>query len=206
VLSGIAEWAQEVLLEGGYPMLFALILLENLAPPIPSEVILPLAGFSVSQGTFSFVLALVAATLGSVVGALLLYAAGRYGGRPALDRWGRYIGLKPARIQRADRWFDRYAEPVVFFGRLIPGVRSIVSVPAGLSEMPLARFLLFTTLGSGLWNTALIGAGWAFGERWEEAAGVVAAVTPYALAAVALGLVALAARAWSRRARPSEQS
>ncbi len=156
----MTEWAQEVLIAHGVAMLVLLILLENVFPPIPSEVILPLAGFLVFEGQMSFAEAIVAATVGSVSGAAILYALGRHGGRPLLLRYGQLLRLDERRLDRADEWFDRHGPKIVFLGRMLPGVRSVVSVPAGLSEMRVPLFLALTTLGSALWNAALIGAGW----------------------------------------------
>jgi membrane protein DedA with SNARE-associated domain len=188
------NWMQEALGDGGYLVLTALILLENLFPPVPSEVLLPLAGSRISAGDWVFPLVLLAATAGSVAGALLLYVLGRTGGRAFLLRHGTLLRLDERRLDRADDWFDRHGPKVVFFGRLLPGVRSVVSIPAGASEMPVARFLLYTTAGSALWNTTLIGAGWALGTRWDEVTAVVERLQYPLLGAAALvtaGLVAL---------------
>ena len=162
-------WAEDLLLGGGYVLLAFLILLENLFPPIPSELLLPLAGSRVSSGDFDYLPAVLAATIGSVTGALILYGIGRAGGRPLLLRHGRILRLDERRLDRADDWFDAHGPKLVLLGRLIPGVRSVVSVPAGLSEMPVGRFLALTALGSAVWNAVLIGAGWALGSRWREA-------------------------------------
>ncbi len=186
-LATMTEWAQELMTSGGIPILAALILLENLFPPIPSEAILPFAGYLVFDGTFGFVPALLAATAGSVAGALLLYALGRYGGRPLLLRHGRLLRLTPAKLDRADDWFDAHGPKVVFLGRLVPGVRSLVSFPAGASEMRLAPFVALTAAGSALWNTALIGAGWALGTRWRDLTGALSHYDVVIAAAVALG-------------------
>ena len=177
-------------------LLAALILLENLFPPIPSELLLPLAGSRVASGEFDFLPAVLAATLGSVTGALLLYAIGRIGGRPVLLKWGRVLRLDQRRLDRADDWFDRHGPKIVLLGRLVPGVRSVVSVPAGLSEMPVPRFVLLTALGSLVWNAALIGGGWALGNRWRDATHLVESVDVYLYAAVAA--LALAAYGWHR--------
>lgn len=182
----MAEWAQEVLIAHGVGMLVLLILLENVFPPIPSEVILPLAGFLVFQGEMTFAEAVVAATVGSLSGAAVLYALGRHGGRPLLLRYGRILRLDDRRLDRADDWFDRHGPKIVFFGRMLPGVRSIVSVPAGLSEMRVPVFAVLTALGSALWNGALIGAGWALGERWRDVEEIVGPLTVPVLAAVTL--------------------
>jgi membrane protein DedA with SNARE-associated domain len=199
----VSGWAEDLLLGGGYVLLAALILLENLFPPIPSELLLPLAGSRVASGDFDYLPAVIAATIGSVTGALILYAIGRIGGRPLLLRWGRVLRLDKPRLDRADEWFDRHGPKIVLFGRLIPGVRSVVSVPAGLSEMPIARFLVLTTLGSAVWNAALIGGGWALGSRWREATKIVESADVYLIAgAVAVALLLFGAHRL-RRARTS---
>jgi len=188
----VTEWAQEVLIAHGVAMLVLLILLENVFPPIPSEVILPLAGFLVFQGEMTFVEAMVAATVGSVSGAAILYALGRHGGRPLLLRYGGLLRLDEARLDRADDWFDRHGPKIVFAGRMLPGVRSLVSVPAGLSEMRVPVFVALTMLGSALWNAALIGAGWALGGSWHEVGEVVGPLTLPVLAAVTVAMAAYA--------------
>ncbi len=179
------DWIRDVLGGGSYLVLLGLLVLENLFPPIPSEVILPLAGALVEDGSMSFVLALLVATLGSVLGALALYAVGRYGGRPLLYRYNRVFRVSDAQLDRADAWFDRRGPLIVLFGRCIPTVRSVVSIPAGASEMPIPQFLLLTTIGSAVWNAALIGAGWALGENWEDATELIDTVK-YPLLAVVL--------------------
>ena len=194
------EWTQEALGDGGYLVLAALILLENLFPPVPSEVLLPLAGSRISAGDWVFPLVLLASTAGSVAGALLLYVLGRTGGRTFLLRHGRLLRLDRRRLDRADDWFDEHGPKVVFFGRLLPGVRSVVSIPAGASEMPVGRFLVYTAAGSALWNAALIGAGWTLGTRWDEVTAVVERVQWPLLGAATLtaGVTLLVARGRSR--------
>lgn len=123
----------------GYPGLAGLILVENLFPPIPSELILPLAGFYVSTGQFAFIWAVLAATASSLVGALLIYALARRGGRPLLLPYGRLLRIREADLDRSEAWFDRFGGWLVLGGRLVPGARSLVSVPAGLTRMPLGR-------------------------------------------------------------------
>jgi membrane protein DedA with SNARE-associated domain len=203
-MSGAADWILNAVETGGYPALGGLILLENVFPPIPSELILPLAGFSVGRGEMAFALAVLAATIGSVVGALLLYAASLRGGRPLIYRFAPRVRLSHRDLDRADAWFDRYGPWFVLFGRLIPGVRSLVSVPAGLSEMPIGRFLALTAAGSAIWNTLLIGAGVMLGENWDDVAAVIGPMSSAAL----LGLIAAAAflALWLvRRGRASQR-
>jgi membrane protein DedA with SNARE-associated domain len=186
----VTEWVQDLLGDGSYLVLTGLLVLENLFPPIPSEIVLPFAGALVASGGMGYFWAIVFATLGSLIGALLLYAVGRYGGRPLIYRYRRVFRLTEDQLDRADHWFDRRGPWIVLFGRLIPGVRSIVSVPAGASEMPLGPFVALTTLGSAVWNAALIGAGWALGANWERAAEVVDSATLVVVILIALALVA----------------
>lgn len=200
----LATWVTDVIETLGYPGLTILVALENLFPPIPSEVILPLAGFLTGQGRFSLVLVLIASTLGSVIGALILYAIGvalgQAGIRRLFERWGHLALITPEDLTRAEDWFDRWGPIAVFTGRLVPVVRSLVSIPAGYRRMPLVQFVPLTTFGSLLWNGALISLGWAFGENWhaiEEYVGLL----QYVVIAVVLLLVLRFA--WSRmRQRP----
>lgn len=154
----------------GYPGLAVVVALENVFPPIPSEAVLPLAGFLVGQGRMTFVGAALAATAGSVAGALVLYSLGAVYGeqrvRGLVRRYGCWLGIAERDLDRAQGWFRDHGGSAVFFGRLAPLVRSLVSVPAGVARMPLGAFVLYTALGSGLWNAALIGAGWLFGANW----------------------------------------
>jgi membrane protein DedA with SNARE-associated domain len=137
----LAAWVSDVIRSSGYVGVALLMLAENLFPPIPSEVVLPLTGFLVNQGQLAFFPALGVATTGSLAGALVLYALGRWGGRGLVLRLlVDVLRVKEADLDRADEWFDRYGGVVVLFGRMVPGVRSLVSIPAGLSEMPLGRF------------------------------------------------------------------
>ena len=176
-----------------------LMALENLFPPIPSELILPFAGFLVGRGELGFLQALVASTAGSLFGALILYALGRWGGRKLILRYGRFLRVKEADLDRAEGWFDKYDEWVVLFGRMVPGVRSVVSIPAGMLRTPFLRFVLLTTAGSAAWNTLLLGAGWYLGENWQQIEGFVGSVSNFVLVLVAVALVATAI--WWRRRR-----
>ncbi len=176
-----------------------LMALENLFPPIPSELILPFAGFLVGRGELGFLPALVASTAGSLFGALILYALGRWGGRKLILRYGRFLRVKEADLDRAEGWFDKYDEWVVLFGRMVPGVRSVVSIPAGMLRTPFLRFVLLTTAGSAAWNTLLLGAGWYLGENWQQIEGFVGSVSSFVLVLVAIALVATAIWWWRRR-------
>ncbi len=176
-----------------------LMILENLFPPIPSEFILPFAGFLVGRGELGFLPALVASTAGSLSGALILYALGRWGGRNLILRYGRFLRVKEADLDRAEGWFDKYDQWVVLFGRMVPGVRSVVSIPAGMLRMPFLQFVLLTTAGSAAWNALLLGAGWYLGENWQQIQGIVGSVSAFVLILVAVALVCAAIWWWRRR-------
>ena len=176
-----------------------LMALENLFPPIPSELILPFAGFLVGRGEIGFLPALIASTAGSLSGALILYALGRWGGRNLILRYGRYLRVKEADLDHAEGWFDKYDEWVVLFGRMVPGVRSVVSIPAGMLRTPFLRFVLLTTAGSAAWNTLLLGAGWYLGENWQQIEGFMGSLSNFVLVLVAVALVAAAIWWWRRR-------
>lgn len=195
----LTELSRDIVDTGGYPGLTALILVENVVPPIPSEIILPLAGDAVGRGQFTFLLAVAAATLGSVLGALLIYGIARAGGRPLLMKHGRILRLTERDLDRGDAWFDRHGAWVVLGGRLIPGVRSLVSVPAGLSEMPVVRFVLLTAVGSAVWNSALIGVGWGLGENTEAIGNAIGSASRVVLVLTVAAAVALVV--WLRRRR-----
>ena len=171
MLDRLAEWAARIIEALGYPGLTVLVALESIFPPIPSEVILPLAGFLTGQGRFSFLLVLLATTVGSLVGALVLFGVGAAVGRRRVqrlvERYGHWALLTSGDLSRAEEWFDRYGPIAVFTGRLVPVVRSLVSIPAGYSRMPLTQFILLTGFGSAFWNGALVALGWALGENWR---------------------------------------
>jgi membrane protein DedA with SNARE-associated domain len=171
VLDGLTDWITRIVDTLGYVGVAALVALENVFPPIPSELILPLAGFETSQGDFNYFLMVIAATIGSVVGALVLYYLAHYFGerrvRWLVRRYGKWFQVKEEDIDKADDWFDRYSGLAVLICRCIPLVRSLVSIPAGFRRMAMGKFLLYTTIGSAIWNAALIGAGWALGDNWH---------------------------------------
>jgi membrane protein DedA with SNARE-associated domain len=173
IASSLVDRATDLLDALGLAGVSFLIAMESVFPPIPSEVVLLLSGFQVSQGKFNFVAAVLAATVGSVVGAFALYLLGRLVGEERLESWltkfGKPLGFKRADIDRADAWFDKYGDWVVLFGRLVPLVRSVVSIPAGANNMSAAKFGLFTALGSLIWNTVWISIGFALKDQWQKA-------------------------------------
>jgi membrane protein DedA with SNARE-associated domain len=163
---GISGWAIRIMETLGAPGAGLAVALENLFPPIPSEVILPLAGFAASQGDISLVAAIVWTTLGSVAGAVVLYLIGALIGRERTRAIAARVPLiKVSDIDRTEAWFQRHGRKTVFFGRMVPLFRSFVSIPAGVERMPLGIFLLLTTLGSLIWNSVFVVAGYILGEN-----------------------------------------
>jgi membrane protein DedA with SNARE-associated domain len=195
----VTGWIEYLIEAFGALGVALLMILENLFPPIPSEFILPFAGFLVGRGELGFLPALVASTAGSLSGALILYALGRWGGRNLILRYGRFLRVKEADLDRAEGWFDKYDQWVVLFGRMVPGVRSVVSIPAGMLRMPFLQFVLLTTAGSAAWNALLLGAGWYLGENWQQIQGIVGSVSNFVLILVAVALVCTAIWWWRRR-------
>ena len=198
MLDELTRLAREAVTTLGYPGILAAMVAENLFPPIPSEVVLPLAGFEVQRGSLVFAWAVLAATLGSLTGALILYAIGRYGGRPLVERWGRVLRVTERDLDRAEDWFDRWGGWVVFGSRMVPLVRSVISLPAGMMEMPIWRFVVLTTLGSMIWNLLLIGLGYQLGARWEEVSAVVAQFSDVMKYLAVLAVVAFGVWLWRR--------
>lgn len=192
------DWATDVIDRIGFVGVALLIALESIVPPIPSELVLLLTGFNVSTGRFTLVGAVVAATVGSVIGALVLYGAGRWVGEDRLERllaWAtRWLGFKRSDIDRAFDWFERHEGLAVLVGRFVPVVRSLVSIPAGGARMPIGRFVLFTAIGSLVWNAIWISVGWRLGDQWEKAERWSEVIELVLVALVAVGLVALVIR------------
>ena len=201
-VGGVAGWAADLMEKLGGPGAGLAIALENLFPPLPSEVILPLAGFAASQGRMDVVGAVVWTTAGSVAGALALYLLGALFGRDRLIAVAARLPLvKTADVERTEAWFLRHGTKAVFFGRFVPVFRSLISIPAGVERMRLPVFLALTTAGSLIWNTAFIAAGYTLGARWHEVSDLVGLYSKVILAVVAVAGVAFVAVRLSRAGR-----
>ncbi len=177
-----------------------LVALENLFPPIPSEIVLPFAGFVARDGRATLPGMIAAATIGSLVGAWVLYGVAAWIGPDRMERfllrYGKWLRLTPADIAKAERWFDRRAVVAVLIGRCVPLIRSLISIPAGFRRMNLTTFTIYTLIGSLIWNTALISAGYGLKSRWDEVEPVLDVVQYVVLATI---FVALVWFIWSRR-------
>ncbi len=156
----------------GYSAILLAMFLENLIPPIPSELIMPLGGFYVYQGQLDFFPVVLAGLLGTVIGALPWYGIGRLVNEKRLEQWlakhGRWIGITPQELSRSRTWFNKYGVSLVFWGRLIPGIRTLISVPAGVELMPIMPFLLWTTAGSLIWTLFLTISGFYLGDGYGK--------------------------------------
>ena len=206
MLGDLANWVQDVINQFGYLGVALLVVIENVFPPIPSEIVLPFAGFVAQQGASAVnatadaaqsdttvVGMMIAATVGSVVGALILYfvsaAIGPERLRGFVERFGKWFGVKRSDLVRAEEWFDRRSSAAVLVGRCVPLIRSIVSIPAGFRRMKLTSFVVLTAIGSAVWNIALIGAGAVLGDQWERVGEYVGVFQWLVIAAVLLLLV-----------------
>jgi membrane protein DedA with SNARE-associated domain len=170
-LSGILAWigktAVTVISSLGYAGVFALMAAESMIIPIPAELVMPFAGFLVAQGTFGMGWVFAASTLGSLTGSLLSYAMGRAGGNRLVLHFGRYLLLDASDLKRAEDYFGRRGEGTIFVGRLIPVIRHLISIPAGIGRMNLRKFVLYTAAGASLWNMFLAGLGYVLGQNWR---------------------------------------
>jgi membrane protein DedA with SNARE-associated domain len=188
-LTGVAGWAVDVMEQLGAPGAGLLVALENLFPPLPSEIILPLAGFTASRGDFTLVEALFWTILGSTVGAIALYGLGRWFGRERmLWIWVRLPLTKESDFEKTEAWFGRHGRKAVFFGRMIPIFRSLISVPAGVDKMPFGQFVALTLAGTAIWNTVFVVAGYQLGENWHRVESVVGVFQWVVIAAVVLAV------------------
>ena len=206
-LPGLIGQAVEANQWMGYGAIFAAMFLENLFPPIPSELIMPLGGFYVQQGQLQFLPVVLAGLLGTLLGALPWYGIGRVINEKRLEVWlsrhGRWIGISPAELARSRRWFNRYGTALVFWGRLVPGIRTLISVPAGIELMPFAPFLIWTTAGSLIWTLLLTLAGLGLGEGYSNVELWIDPVSKVVKGALVIAVLAavvwLGLRIWRRR-------
>lgn len=200
----MTDWIQNLMDSMGYLGILLLMVLENVFPPIPSELILPSAGFAAARGDMTLPMVILMGTLGSVIGTLPLYYIGRAFGEDKLVAWadkhGKWLTLSGKDIKKADDWFDRHGTKAVLFGRMVPGIRSLLSLPAGMSEMPLPKFLLYSAIGSGLWSALLSYAGYALGENYDRVEQYVGPASK-----IILGLVVVGAIFWFVKRKREQQ-
>ncbi len=187
------DWIVRMVEQTGYAGVALLMFAENLFPPVPSELILPLAGFTAARGDLQFVPVVIAGTAGAVAGGLFWYLIGRWIGCDRLTRWagrhGRWLTLGPDELDRSMAHFRRHGGRAVLIGRMIPAVRTLISIPAGVSGMPLVPFLLYTTAGTAIWTTLLAGAGYLLEDRYQQVSGWLNPLSNIVVAGIALWYV-----------------
>lgn len=204
------HWILDVITQAGYLGLLALMVLENIFPPIPSELVMPLAGYLAAQGRMDPILVVLVGTAGSVLGALPWYWIGRQVGRERLLRWvtryGHWLTLSCEEVDRANDWFRRRGWTAVLFGRLVPGVRTLISVPAGIAHMSLPLFLALTTLGSLAWTGLLVASGYLLKSQYRLVEGAIDPIATAIVAGIVLLYVYRVARGiWQRRAAAADK-
>ncbi len=199
----MVEWITNTMNSLGYWGIGLLMFLENLFPPIPSELIMPLAGFTVARGDMEFAPVIVAGVVGTMLGALPWYYAGKILGEQRLkklaDRYGRWLTISSKDITKAKSWFDKQGGKAVFICRLVPGVRTLISLPAGISRMPLVPFLLYSTLGTLLWVGLLTYAGYVLGDNYELVDGYLGPVSKIVLASLIFAFIIFVVKRNMRR-------
>ncbi len=211
MLENLTNWATDIVEQLGYIGVAMLVAIENLFPPIPSEVVLGLAGYTASRGDASVIGMIIAATVGSVVGAWVLYglsaAVGPVRLRAVVIRYGTWIGFGETDLDRAEAWFDRRSRSAVLLCRCVPLLRSLISIPAGFRRMPLGTFTLFTLIGSLVWNTILITAGYLLAEQWEKLLDYTEPFQTLVMILIGVVVVALVVRkvVVTRRTRAAEE-
>ncbi len=203
----IARSIVAVIAAGGYAGVAVLMAIESACIPLPSEIIMPFAGYLVSTGRFTLIGAATAGAIGSCLGSTVAYYVAVNGGRRVVERWGRYLLIRPGDLQKAERFFARYGSGTVFLGRLLPVIRTFIAFPAGLARMPMLRFQVFTFVGSWIWSFGLAYVGYDLGQRWNTSPTLHRIFHNFDLAVAVLLLAAVAWFAWSHwptRGKPME--
>jgi membrane protein DedA with SNARE-associated domain len=205
MLSSFFHWLADTILRLGYPGIMVLMAIESSVLPLPSELVMPPAGYLAAKGQMNSVLAVGVGTLGSVIGALVNYALALFVGEPLLRKYGKYVLVSARSLDRTEAFFRRHGEISTLIGRLLPVVRHLISIPAGVSRMNLGRFIFFTTLGAGVWCAILTYLGWIIGRHGEQVETVIGPYVhhtflTYILPGVVILLVVYVL--WRRRGRP----
>jgi membrane protein DedA with SNARE-associated domain len=204
MLSSFFHWLADTILVLGYPGIVVLMAIESSVLPLPSELVMPPAGYLAAKGQMNSVVAVAAGTLGSVIGALVNYALALYVGEPLLRKYGKYVLISASSLDRTERFFRRHGEISTLIGRLLPVVRHLISIPAGVSRMSLGRFIAFTALGAGVWCAILTYLGWLIGRHGEQVEVVIGSYVHHTFLSYVLPAVVLLLGGyvlWRRRTR-----
>lgn len=197
----VINQATHIISTGGYGSVGVLMAMESMILPVPSEAVMPFAGFLIFQGKFTFAGVVIASTTGSIVGSLLSYIIGAYGGPYIVHKFGKYLLLRQHHLEMTERFFARYGEKAVFISRFIPVVRHLISIPAGVGRMKLGKFVLYTIVGAAIWNAFLAYVGFQLGNNWVVVRkyGEVADIVIAGL--ILAGVVYLVVRQWKKKRR-----
>lgn len=202
----MAEWFQNIVDTLGYPGITVLMIIETLFPPVASEIVMPLAGYVAGKGDLSFIGVIIAAMIGFLVGVLPLYFLGRYVSNRGLKNWLEEHGtwFMPTRedLERAEGWFQRHGSKIVIAAHILPGVRSLISIPAGMADMNLLKFLLYTLIGKGIWTTVLAYLGKTLGENYGD---IQRYMGPISIGVTVLIVVAVGVLLWRRKRQQASQ-
>lgn len=171
ILSILGNFVINVISQTGYLGITFLMAIESAAIPLPSEIVMPFSGYLVAEGKFNFWWVSLLGAVGNVIGSMVAYWIGAWGGRPLVEKYGKYIFIRKHEIERADRWFQNYGQSTVFFSRLLPAVRTFISLPAGIAKMDLMKFIFYTFAGSLPWSILLTYVGYKLGGEWENVRG-----------------------------------
>ena len=196
-----AAYLQDLVARMGYPGVFLLVTLESTLVPVPSELVFPFAGFLASKGVFSLPVLLVINSAGACLGSGIGYWVGAAGGKPLLLRYGKYLLIRKHDIEKTENWFQRHGKATIFFARLVPVIRHIISLPAGIARMPLRQFFVQTFLGATLWGSFLILLGYYLGQNWESVANKLKRFDLVIGVLIVVALLVLAVRFFAKRRR-----
>jgi len=206
VLEAFGEWVKSVVSAGGYPGLFLLVTLESTLIPIPSELVMPFAGYMASTGEFSLPLVLVINSTGALLGSGICYWIGAAGGKPLLLKYGKYFLIRAHDIEKTEAFFAKHGKATILIGRFLPVIRHVISVPAGIARMPLVPFFVQTFIGSTIWGSFLILIGYELGKNWESVATKFKHIDLVIGGVIVLALVAIAIRFLIRRRRERQNT
>jgi membrane protein DedA with SNARE-associated domain len=168
LFAALGSFALSAISTFGYGGIFFLMMLESMVLPVPSELVMPFAGFLIEKGSFSFLFVVIASTLGSITGSLIFYYIGKTGGHALVERYGKYVLINHEDVIKTEKWFNKRGELTIFFARLIPVVRHLISLIAGIGKMNVKKFTLYTIIGAALWNGILAYLGFILGQHWAE--------------------------------------
>lgn len=178
----------------GYLGVLLLMLAESTLLPVPSEAVLPFAGYLIAQNTMEFFTTLIAATVGTIIGSSISYAIGKYIGQAAISKWGKYVFINEEELNKAKKWFNKHGEKTIFICRFIPAIRHVISLPAGTAEMNFKKFALYTALGGGIWNAILIVVGMQLQKHWDALIQYSTIIDLLVIAAVIIAIICFFAK------------